>query len=813
MKKQADLPGVIGTGRRGAYYDIDDRQVSAGSTLGGPKCVCIVKSTGAVEKIYSSDYGKTPIGTIVPQHWDERTGIPLTALPGRFRFHPSHQEHFYQLSNGAEVRENIFVLSGSPRGTNVDPPAVYFTIELSNTTDTTLHIATYVFAQLRGDMGHDVVSAFDKRRNAIVAWNQSDPSFARLITCSVPVTSWETTMNHGKAIASTSPGLLANKATSPATDPLGVLHVSHALRPGARASFSCTVTFSLEGEKAALGLVRTLPSAADAFRATQSYYTDVLNRSVVLTPDSQINAGVIWAKANMLRTMLLAPTGWSFVNDPARSNNSVGRDTAWFAFGADYIVPEFAEASLLWYAEHLERKGMVVEYYDVRTGKTADYKLNINDNTPLLILALWHHYNTTGDRTFLKRIYAAARKAANYILSQRNDQGLVWCTADGVSDWGICGWRNVIDGYRLSGATTEVNSESYAALLTVSHMARELGRHKESATFKSHAEALRSAINEHLLDPTTGLYYLNIELNGTPRSDVTADLIFPVMFGVADATTSAAIIARLSFSEFWTEAGLRTVPRNSTDYGPTHGYGLLGGVWVGVAFWYAFAAARFNSENMATALARGFEHYARDPRKNNTVPGQFSEWLHGETLTNQGMMLSPWFPPRYLWAAIEGAAGLDLSAGTPTINPRLPPQWKWVGVRNVLLAGKRLTWFVVRVPDLQLYTDAQFRCSGTSQVFDEDVSSAMSIEGDDAVAIGLRQDTSIALFVGNTSSRTLTTAIGLTGIRGSFAGRQFNSLRGEWTEISALSAGALQHGIPVELEGQGFCLFELSQDV
>jgi hypothetical protein len=55
--------------------------------------------------------------------------------------------------------------------------------------------------------------------------------------------------------------------------------------------------------------------------------------------------------------------------------------------------------------------------------------------------------------------------------------------------------------------------------------------------------------------------------------------------------------------------------------------------------------------------------------------------------------------------------------------------------------------------------------------------------------------------------------MGLTGIRGSFAGRQFNSLRGEWTEISALSAGALQHGIPVELEGQGFCLFELSQDV
>ncbi len=64
---------------------------------------------------------------------------------------------------------------------------------------------------------------------------------------------------------------------------------------------------------------------------------------------------------------------------------------------------------------------------------------------------------------------------------------------------------------------------------------------------------------------------------------------------------------------------------------------------------------------MDHALSASFRNFSRDPRRNNTVPGQFSEWLHGETLTNEGMMLSPWDPPRYLWAAVEGAAGLDLS--------------------------------------------------------------------------------------------------------------------------------------------------------
>ena len=158
-----------------------------------------------------------------------------------------------------------------------------------------------------------------------------------------------------------------------------------------------------------------------------------------MTPDPEVNRGALWAKANMLRVELLAPTGWCLVNDPAKTNNSVARDTAWFAFGADFMTPDFVRESLLKYVELMERRGMVVEYYDIRTAKTADYKLNINDNTPLIVLALWHHYNATGDAVFLRRVYRASKRAADYILSQRNDQGLVWCTATGTADWGIAG--------------------------------------------------------------------------------------------------------------------------------------------------------------------------------------------------------------------------------------------------------------------------------------------------------------------------------------------------------------------------------------
>ncbi|MDQ6932330.1 MAG: hypothetical protein M3160_04040 [Candidatus Eremiobacteraeota bacterium] len=813
MKAPAPVTAIVGAGQ-GAYYEISDAEVAAGSTLGSPKCVCIIKATGAIEKVYSSDCGSKLIGTVVAHHWDGLTGIALTALPGKFTIHPEHQEHFFTLSNGVEVHEDIFVLSSMPEGKHVDPPGVYYTVELHNPTNQPIHLETYGFAELRGDTPHDVVSRFDRTRNAIIASNKSAPHLARAFACSKAVTSWETTMDHGKAIAKDWPGILCGRAVSPATEPLGVLHLGHKLQAGARTNFCFTVTFSAAGVRSAIRNLDKLPSARAALRRTREHYAQILNRSVLLTPDTDVNRGVLWAKANMLRTQLLAPTGWCFVNDPTRSNNSVGRDTAWFAFGSDYVTPEFSEPSLLWYAQHLEKNGMCVEYYDIRTGKTADYKLNINDNTPLLITALWHHYNTTGKKTFLRKAYPAAAKAAKYILSQRNKQGLVWCTAKGVSDWGIVGWRNVIADYRLSGATTELNSECYAAVLTVSHMALVLERHDESAYFKDEADALRTAINRHLVDPNTGLYFLNIDLSGQPRSDVTSDLVFPLMFGVADDDTAAGIISRLSSEEFWTEAGIRTVPRNAPNYGPTHGYGLLGGVWVGVAFWYAMAAARFNPGFMAYALAKSFQHYSTEPRRNNTVPGQFSEWLHGETLVNQGMMLSPWFPPRYVWAAIEGAAGLNLTSGTPSITPHLSPDWKWLGVRDVPFCGKRLTWFAVRAPELQTYTNHEFHQSSPHLAYQADISNRLDISNDAAVALALRQDQNIVLFIGNTTQRTVTAALRIKdGLSGSFGVRTFNSLRGEWIDDDEITARDLERGVPVQLERKGFCVFELHQEV
>jgi hypothetical protein len=288
------------------------------------------------------------------------------------------------------------------------------------------------------------------------------------------------------------------------------------------------------------------------------------------------------------------------------------------------------------------------------------------------------------------------------------------------------------------------------------------------------------------------------------------------MFGVSDQKTSARIISRLSHEDFWTTGGIRTSPRDSPMYTPNGGWGLMGGVWVAVSFWYAFAAADYAPEFMAHALSTSFQNYSTDPRRNNTVPGQFSEWLHGETLVNEGMMLSPWFPPRYLWAAIEGVAGLTLSDGGVTVTPHLAPDWKWMGVQNLPYRGQRLTWLAVRAPDVTLYTNfiSPEHSLGTA-TYDEDITQHVDATGDAVCSLGLRHGSNLLLFAGNTAERTMNTSIRVRcDLRGAYRVRTFNSLLERWLDEDDLISGDdLRRGVMVTLERRGFCVLDLRQEL
>ncbi len=794
-------------------YILDDDQMAQGSTIGAPRCCVVIKPTGAIEKVYSSDAGYDFFGAVCVRLWDRRSKVRLSSHRGEFHIHPERQDHTYVLDNGVKVHEQIFPYNyDGATGKEIPVPAVYYRFHFENQSASPALFDAYAFCELRGNTSQDVVAEFDSALGGLVAWNTSTPSQIRLFATLAPAQGWETSDDRGKVVARTSPGSLASSATAVGPDPVGAIHVEIDLKAGESHWVEFLCLLSAKSREDLVAARAQCPDGATALERTSAYYWKYLRQSILRTPDHDVNQGVLWAKANMLRVQTYAPTGWCFTNDPTRSSNSVGRDTAWMTFGADYLNHEFARESLRAYFRLQEPDGKIVEYYDVRNDKWDDYGLNVNDNTPLAVIALWHHYAVTGNEQFVRECYPGAVRAMEYMLSQCNEQGLVWCTSTKTSDWGIIGWRNVIQNYRISGASTEVNSECYAALNALAEMARHFGHDAAANKYKASAEALRDAINTHLVNPANGLYYLTIDVDGSRRSDVTSDLIFPVLFGVAPPERAARIIGVLSDAAFWTDAGIRTVPRDDLLYGPTNGYGLLGGVWVAVTFWYAFAAAKYNPAFMAKALSSSFRHFSSDPRRNNTVPGQFSEWLHGEILVNQGMMLSPWDAPRYLWAAIEGAAGLDVRGEKATISPSLAADWRWLTIVNVPFREKTIAWIAARMPEgMCVYTTSDLASDLPLTTYARDVTDKAHVADPLATVVAFSDGDRTMVFIGNSAAEAITTAASLDTVpRNEHSVRVFSTLWNEWKDLGKLHRDAILDGIVVVIDARGFAIVEIT---
>jgi GH15 family glucan-1,4-alpha-glucosidase len=794
-------------------YVLDDDQMAQGSTLGAPRCTVVIKATGAIEKVFSPDAGLDFFGSIGVAFWDSVSKVRLARHPGQFYVHPERQDHTYDLDNAMRVHEEIFAYCHEDEeSASVPPPAVYYRIRIENRSSVAQKIDVCAFCELRGNTEKDVAAKYDTGLNAIVAWNESTPSHLRLFGSLQKPTSWETSDNRGRVVSRTWKGPLSGDAHSRGADPIGSLHHAIALEPAESKWIEYICVLSPISREDLEQSYNTCPDGEAASRQTNQYYWKYLKRSVLRTPDRDVNQGVLWAKANMLRVQTYRPTGWCFTNDPTRSNYSVGRDTAWMSFGADYLRPGFARESLSAYFRLQEPNGKIVEYYDVRNEKWEDYGLNVNDNTPLVVIALCHHFAVTGNEKYLRECYPGAVRAMDYMLSQRNENGLIWCASIGTADWGIVGWRNVIPNYRISGASTEVNSECFAALEGLAEVSKVLGEEKNARRFRREANKLRDAINTHLVNPENGLYYLAIDVDGTPRTDVTADLIFPVLCEVAPPERAARIIGALTDEAFWTDAGIRTIPRDDLSYGPTNGFGLLGGVWVAVTYWFSMAAAKYNPAFMARALSTTFRHFSRDPRRNNTVPGQFSEWLHGEILVNQGMMLSPWDAPRYLWAAIEGAGGLNVYGREPKIAPNLSADWRWLSAANVPFRGQYMAWIALRMPDgLHVHTTSDVACDGRVTRYEKDITPSACVADPLAALIAFSSHDRTLVFIGNAGTRAHTTAASLASLPlEEHTVRVFSTVYNEWQYLGKLKRREILDGIAVQIDAGGFAMIEIT---
>jgi glycogen debranching enzyme len=440
------------------------------------------------------------------------------------------------------------------------------------------------------------------------------------------------------------------------------------------------------------------------------------------------------------------PAGYGFTNDPSQ-DIVVTRDAAWYNMGADYLTPEFSRGLLDLIAQHgIEPGGKITEFINACAipPTRSDYDLNINDDTPLIVGAVYHHYSVTRDRAALDRLWPMARNAVEWILGQMRD-GLVFSNSQEANVWGISGWRNVIPQGQISGAVTEINAECVYALRTGAVLARLMGDEADAERYAAAAEALRTAVNTRLVSERTGLYVLNIDTDGVKHHDLTGDQIFPVLFGVADEARKRKILDLLYTPEFWTAFGVRTVGKHQEEYDPDYGIQLLGGVWPNLTAWVGYSGKSYSPRRLVSAMRNIWRiSEVENPKAYyNVVPGMFPERLSGDSFKSRGMAMSPWMPPTYLWLTYEGLLGFEPALEGLGVNPHVPDDWSWVGARDVPVMGGRLSLFYYR---RRLHVTMAVKSRSKCEVYEEDVS--RYVESDAPFFVAMRDGRQIVVFVG-----------------------------------------------------------------
>jgi GH15 family glucan-1,4-alpha-glucosidase len=147
--------------------------------------------------------------------------------------------------------------------------------------------------------------------------------------------------------------------------------------------------------------------------------------------------------------------------------------------------------------------------------KDGKYILPIQeDETAIVIYALWKHYILSRDLEFIESIYnSLIRKAGQFMVDYRDPK-----THLPKPSYDL--WEEKFGIHTYTCATV------YGGLMAASLFAGILGKKTSENSFAQAAREVKDAILEHLIDPNTGMFYkmINFDDKGNVVPDRTPDI-------------------------------------------------------------------------------------------------------------------------------------------------------------------------------------------------------------------------------------------------------------------------------------------------
>lgn len=202
-------------------------------------------------------------------------------------------------------------------------------------------------------------------------------------------------------------------------------------------------------------------------------------------------------------------------------------------------------------------EGVVPATYPIinATGLTSETGWYSATYSMYFVLGLYDHLMHSGDRTFASSMWPAMQRQLAWNATRLDSRGLFVSRAGDGADW---------DFYdpEKQGTITEFNVIYYRSLLAAAAIGDAIGQSSAASSYRTQANALRTAINTYMYDSTRGVYKISDTVSVIAQ-DANA---LAVLAGVPPASEVPRILAAMK-TALWTNT-YGPMPFNDSFFRP-----------------------------------------------------------------------------------------------------------------------------------------------------------------------------------------------------------------------------------------------------
>ena len=322
------------------------------------------------------------------------------------------------------------------------------------------------------------------------------------------------------------------------------------------------------------------------------------------------------------------------------------------------------------------------------------------DATPLFVMLAGAHFDRTGDRLFLRRMWPHVERALEWIDKYGDVDGDGFVEYSRHSHEGLVqqGWKDSNDSVfhddgRIAEppiALCEVQGYVYAAKLAAARLAKVLGNKDQSCELELQAESLRTKFEEQFWCSDLGTYALALDGRKKPCRVRTSNAGHTLFTGIASMERGKRVAETLMDENSFTGWGIRTVARTESRYNPLSYHN--GSVWPHDNSIIAYGMAKYGNKKMAGQILLAMLDLSGEVELHR-LPELFCGLKRRPT---EGPTLYPVACSPQAWAAatpffiLEACLGVTMQAERGRIlfdRPFLPEGIPQLSIRN-LRCGK-----------------------------------------------------------------------------------------------------------------------------